>query len=213
MKEREFDRVVGKDKWKIRLDKYLVESGVGISRSEVQRLIGAGRVLVDGKKVKAHHLLKGGEKVTCTYDVAEKIAVEAEDIPINVVYEDNDVIIVDKQAGIVVHPVRGNLHGTLVNALLHHCKTLSEGGDMFLTAVVAIFPVQLNNDYENLSWELNITLMDTAGYPAVSLPRQNRSSGISASAAESRAYNDMAEMIQKDFDREFTTYLTSFLEK
>lgn len=136
MKEREFDRVVGRDKWKIRLDKYLVESGVGVSRSEVQRLIDAGRVLVDGKKVKAHHLLKGGEKVTCTYGVAEKIAVEPEDIPINVVYEDEDVIVVDKQAGIVVHPVRGNLHGTLVNALLYHCKSLSEGGDMFRPGVI-----------------------------------------------------------------------------
>jgi len=136
MKEREFDRVVGRDKWKIRLDKYLVESGVGVSRSEVQRLIDAGRVLVDGKKVKAHHLLKGGEKVTCTYGVAEKIAVEPEDIPINVVYEDDDVIVVDKQAGIVVHPVRGNLHGTLVNALLYHCKSLSEGGDMFRPGVI-----------------------------------------------------------------------------
>ena len=91
--------------------------------------------------------------------------------------------------------------------------TVSDGGDMFLTAVVAISPVQLNNGYENLSWELNISLMDSFGYPAVSLPRQNRSTGISVSAAESRAYNDMAEMIQKDFDREFTAYLTSFLEK
>lgn len=136
MREREFDRVVGRDRWKIRLDKYLVEAGVGVSRSEVQRLIDAGRVLVDGKKVKAHHLLKGGERITCTYDVSEKISVEPEDIPINVLYEDNDVIVVDKQAGIVVHPVRGNLHGTLVNALLYHCKSLSKGGDVLRPGVI-----------------------------------------------------------------------------
>jgi len=91
--------------------------------------------------------------------------------------------------------------------------TVSPGGDLFLTAVVAVTPVQLNNDYENLSWELNLTLMDSTGTPVVSMPVQNRSSGVSSTAAESRAYNDMAEMIQKDFDREFTAYLTSFLEK
>lgn len=136
MKLREFDRVVGKDKWKIRLDKYLVEAGVGVSRSEVQRLIESGRVLVDGKTVKAHHLLKGGERVTCTYQVAEKLTVEPEDIPINVVHEDGDLIVIDKAAGMVVHPVRGNLHGTLVNALLFHCKSLSEGGDIFRPGVI-----------------------------------------------------------------------------
>jgi len=91
--------------------------------------------------------------------------------------------------------------------------TVSPGGDLFLTAVVAMTPVELNNNYENISWELNLTLMDSTGAPVVSMPVQNRSSGVSASAAESRAYNDMAEMIQKDFDREFTNYLTSFLEK
>ena len=91
--------------------------------------------------------------------------------------------------------------------------TVSPGGDLFLTAVVSISPVKLNNNYENLSWELNLALMDSTGVPVVSLPRQNRSSGVSASAAESRAYNDMAEVIQKDFDREFSAYLTSFLEK
>jgi len=136
MKQRELDRVVGKGKWKIRLDKYLVEAGVGVSRSEVQRLIESGSVLVDGKKVKAHHPLKGGERVTCTYQVAEKLTVEPEDIPIDVVYEDDDVIVVNKPAGMVVHPVRGNLHGTLVNALLFHCKKLSEGGDIFRPGVI-----------------------------------------------------------------------------
>ena len=91
--------------------------------------------------------------------------------------------------------------------------TVSSGGDLFLSAVVSIAPVKLNNDYENLNWELDLVLMDSTGTPVVSLPRQDRSSGLSQSAAEARAYNDMTEMIQKDFDREFTTYLTSFLEK
>jgi 23S rRNA pseudouridine1911/1915/1917 synthase len=136
MKQRDFDRVVGKDKWKIRLDKYLVEAGLGVSRSEVQRLVESGQVLVDGKRVKSHHLLKGGERVTCTYEKPEKLEVKAEDIPIEVVYEDDDVIVVDKPAGMVVHPVRGNLHSTLVNALLFHCKSISDGSDSLRPGVI-----------------------------------------------------------------------------
>lgn len=136
MKQREFDRVVGKDKWKIRLDKYLVEAGLGVSRSEVQRLIQSGQVLVDGKEVKPHHLLKGGERVTCTYHTPEKLEVQPEDIPIDIVYEDNDLVVVDKPAGMVVHPVRGNLHNTLVNALLYHCESLSDGSDLLRPGVI-----------------------------------------------------------------------------
>lgn len=107
----------------------------------------------------------------------------------------------------------GRIEAVLADWVTEKGFSVSAVGDLFLTAVVSISPIQLNNDYENLSWELNITLMDSLGYPAVSLPRQNRSSGISVSAAEARAYNDMAEMIQKDFNKDFMAYLTSFLEK
>jgi hypothetical protein len=107
----------------------------------------------------------------------------------------------------------GRIEAVLTDWVTDKGFTLSPAGDMFLTAVLAISPVKLNNNYENLSWELNISLMDSTGTPVVSLPRQNRASGVSVSAAESRAYNDITEMIQKDYDREFTAYLTSFLEK
>jgi len=107
----------------------------------------------------------------------------------------------------------GRINAVLSDWVTDKGFTVSVGGDLFLTAVVAISPVKLNNNYENLSWELNLSLMDSTGVPVVSLPRQNRATGVSVSAAEARAYNDMAEMIQKDFDREFTAYLTSFLEK
>lgn len=91
--------------------------------------------------------------------------------------------------------------------------SVSQRGDMFLSAVVNIAPVQLDNGYENLAWELNLALMDGSGYQAISLPRQGRSSGISASAADARAYADMKKVIIREFDREFTAYLASFLEK
>lgn len=107
----------------------------------------------------------------------------------------------------------GRVNAVLSDWVSEKGFSVSATGDLFLAAVVSISPIQLNNDYENLSWELNITLMDTLGTPVVSLPRQNRSSGISVSAAEARAYNDIAEVIQKDFNKDFVAYLTSFLDK
>lgn len=91
--------------------------------------------------------------------------------------------------------------------------TVNEKGDMFLAAVMSLAPVKLNNNYENLNWELNVNLLNSTGYPAVSMSKSERSSGISKSAAESRAYADMAEVITRDFDREFNRYLKAFLEK
>ncbi|MDF1568759.1 MAG: LPP20 family lipoprotein [Spirochaetaceae bacterium] len=107
----------------------------------------------------------------------------------------------------------GRIEAVLSDWVTGRGFSVSSGGDMFLSAVVSVAPLELDNGYENLSWELNISLLDSLGYPAVSLPGQSRSTGISATAAEARAYQDMTEMIQKDFDREFTKYLTSFLEK
>jgi len=107
----------------------------------------------------------------------------------------------------------GRIAAVLSDWITDRGFSASERGDMFLSAVTSVTPVELNNDYENLAWELNLSLIDSRGYPAVSLPRQSRSTGVSASAAEERAFQDMTEVVQKDFDREFTAYLTSFLEK
>lgn len=91
--------------------------------------------------------------------------------------------------------------------------TVADNGDMFLSAMTGITPVTLNNDYENLAWELNLSLMDFLGQPAVTLPGSGRSSGVSKTAAEERAYFDMSEKVSKDFDRAFNAYLDSFLDK
>ena len=91
--------------------------------------------------------------------------------------------------------------------------SLSSDGDMFFTAVIKIEPVELNNEYENLNWELNLNLMDSAGVSAISIPMKNRASGISETAARSRVFQDMTKAVQKTFDKEFTAYLSSFLEK
>ncbi len=91
--------------------------------------------------------------------------------------------------------------------------SITPDGDMFLTGVVSIIPVELDNKYTNMNWELNLNLLDSNGIPAVSLAHQDRSTGISESAAVSRVYQDMTGMIRKTFDKSFNKYLSSFLEK
>jgi len=91
--------------------------------------------------------------------------------------------------------------------------TSSSSGDLFLAAAVEIKPSELRNEYENLNWTINVDLIDMRGYSVIALSGQNRSSGINATAAKSRAYRDMTEFIQIDFDKEFSAYLSSFLGK
>ena len=108
-----------------RLDVFVVERFPELSRSHVQKLIEQGNVLVDGSVRKANYKLRGGEAVQVTVPQAEPISVEPEDIPLDILYEDKDIIVVNKARGMVVHPASGVYSGTLVNALLYHCRDLS----------------------------------------------------------------------------------------
>lgn len=108
-----------------RLDRCVSSRLEGISRSEVQRLIREGHVLVDGRREPPAFRLKGGEEISVRIP-AEREGPEPEEIPVPVVYEDEHIIVVDKPAGLVVHPGAGNRSGTLVNALLGRGIT---GGD------------------------------------------------------------------------------------
>jgi len=108
-----------------RLDVFVVERFPELSRSHVQKLIEQGNVLVDGSVRKANYKLRGGEVVQVTVPQAEPISVEPEDIPLDILYEDKDIIVVNKARGMVVHPASGVYTGTLVNALLFHCQDLS----------------------------------------------------------------------------------------
>jgi 23S rRNA pseudouridine1911/1915/1917 synthase len=109
----------------VRLDHFLVSMLAAQSRSQIQRLIKEGQILVGGHATRANHQVKAGEQVTV--DVPEPSDPEPlpEALPIPILYQDSDLIVVDKPAGMVVHPSAGHASGTLVNALLHHVDDLS----------------------------------------------------------------------------------------
>ena len=107
-----------------RADVFLAEK-LNLSRANVQKMMDAERITVGSKTVKANHKVKDGELFVIRYQEAVPLEVIAENIPIDILYEDQDVIVVNKARGMVVHPAAGNYTGTLVNALLYHCKNLS----------------------------------------------------------------------------------------
>ncbi|MBE7038106.1 MAG: RluA family pseudouridine synthase [Ruminococcaceae bacterium] len=104
----------------IRLDKFIkIEN---LTRSALQKLIDENKVLINGNVQKASYKLKCGDEIEILYDEPKELDVEAEDIPLNIIYEDEHLLVVNKEQNMVVHPAAGNYSGTLVNALLYHCK-------------------------------------------------------------------------------------------
>ncbi len=104
-----------------RLDKFLSDNIDGISRSYAAKLITDGMVCINGKNAEKKYKIKGGELIEVDVPEPENIEVLPEDIPLDIVYEDKDLIVVNKPQGMVVHPAAGNYNGTLVNALMYHC--------------------------------------------------------------------------------------------
>ncbi|MFL6354320.1 MAG: RluA family pseudouridine synthase [Bryobacteraceae bacterium] len=114
-----------------RLDTFLHERLPEFSRSRLQSWIKEGRVLLDGKDVRASYIVRGGDEISVAPADLAPLKAEPEELPLNVLYEDSDVIVVDKPAGMVVHAGAGHGRGTLVNALLHHFGPLSSvNGDL-----------------------------------------------------------------------------------
>ncbi|GAB6181102.1 RluA family pseudouridine synthase [Desulfotomaculum defluvii] len=120
-----FTYEVAAEQAKTRLDVFLTDQCEDLSRSHVQKLIEDGNVRVNEKLCKANHKLKVGEIVEIQIPPATELKIEAENIPLDIYYEDRDVVVVNKPRGMVVHPAEGNTSGTLVNALLYHCEDLS----------------------------------------------------------------------------------------
>ncbi len=108
-----------------RLDVFLAGDKSGLSRSHVQKILEDGWVLVNETKVRASYRLKNGDMVRLSIPPPVEMKALPENIPLDIYYEDEDILVVNKPRGMVVHPAEGNFQGTLVNALLHHCKDLS----------------------------------------------------------------------------------------
>ena len=120
-----------------RLDLYLRKRlPSSISRSRIQGLIAEGFIKLNDKPTKPHHKLKQGEKLTVIIPPLVKPEIKPEEIPLEIVYEDDQILVVNKPPGLVVHPAVGNYSGTLVNALLHHCKGLSGIGGILKPGIV-----------------------------------------------------------------------------
>lgn len=117
--------LVGPDEANQRVDVFLAEENDELSRSHIQKLIGQGLVTVNGQPVKANYKLKIDDRVEILVPEPEELTAVPEEIPLDIYYEDSDVIVVNKPQGMVVHPGSGNYSGTLVNALLYHCHDLS----------------------------------------------------------------------------------------
>lgn len=116
---------VNEEEKRERIDKYLLDY-LDESRSTISKMIDNEYILVNSNKTKANYVVRVGDVISIKEGFIEPITVEAEDIPLDIIYEDDDVIIVNKESGMVVHPGNGNAHNTLVNALMYHTKNLSD---------------------------------------------------------------------------------------
>ncbi|MCM8762759.1 MAG: RluA family pseudouridine synthase [Candidatus Omnitrophica bacterium] len=113
----------------MRVDNYILKScqkqKLEFSRAYIQKLIRQGNITLNGKPLKPHYKLKEGDTLRCKIEEKKPFLLKPEDIPLDIVYEDKDVMVINKPPGLVVHPACGHLEHTLVNALLHHTKELS----------------------------------------------------------------------------------------
>lgn len=105
-----------------RIDKYLSDAEPSVTRSYFQKLIGDGMVLVKDRPVKANYRVSGNESIEVSIPAPKPLEVMPENIPLSILYEDKDIIVVDKPKNMVVHPAAGHYSNTLVNALLYHCR-------------------------------------------------------------------------------------------
>ena len=117
--------LVGEELEGERLDLFITDHLEGLSRSAIQSLIKQERVYVNGEKVKASYRVNAGDEVYVSVPQPVSFKLQPENLPLPILYQDEDIVIVDKPRGMVVHPAQGNWQGTMVNALLYHVQQLS----------------------------------------------------------------------------------------
>ena len=122
-REQEYDILIDEESEGARLDKALSFALPDVSRTYIQKLIEMGMVILNGETAYSKKIpVKAGDRLTVILPEPENLNVEAEDLPLRIVYEDDQLLVVDKEKGMVVHPAPGNFQGTLVNGILYHCR-------------------------------------------------------------------------------------------
>ncbi len=112
---------------KIRLDAYISKQMQDLSRSMIQKLLEGNKINVNGRSEKPAYKVQNGDIIEINIEEPKEVKIEAQDIPLDIIYEDEDILVVNKQKGLVVHPANGNPDGTLVNAVMAHCKDSLSG--------------------------------------------------------------------------------------
>jgi len=136
MKQNPDSYVFTADKAGFRLDKFVSENCPGLSRSQAQKLIDEGNVLVNGIAEKASHKTEAGEKIEITVPPPAPTGLLPEAIPVKIIYEDDDLLVIDKPAGLTVHPAPGHPSHTLVNAVLSHLNEIEDDGEVTRPGIV-----------------------------------------------------------------------------
>jgi len=183
-----------------RIDKFLQKELSELSRTNIQNLISEGYIKVDGKEIKTNFKLKEGNEITIEYREPEELDVVKQDIPIDIVYEDSDLIVVNKTKGMVVHPSAGHRDGTLVNALLFHSELSSINGtirpgivhriDMDTTGIIIV--CKNDNAHQHIAKQLAEHSI-TRKYVAIVSGNIKEDEGV-VDAAIARSKNDRKKM-------------------
>lgn len=119
--------IVEKITEKARLDAYIAKQDVNLSRNMIQKLLEEGKITVNDTEQKASYKLQNGDKIKIQIDEPKEAKIKAQDIPLDIIYEDKDILVVNKPKGLVVHPANGNWEGTLVNGIMAYCKDSLSG--------------------------------------------------------------------------------------
>lgn len=120
-----FEYLINEEQMQVRIDVFLAGQRTELSRSHIQQLIEEGSVTVNGKKTKSNYKIRPADQIVLEIPPPVKLNIVAQEIPLDIMYEDEHVVVINKPRGMVVHPASGNYDGTMVNALLDHCDDLS----------------------------------------------------------------------------------------
>ncbi len=127
MEKEEISFLISKEEVGTRIDKYIADKDSNLSRSYIQKLIKEKEIKVNGQSVKPNYQLANQDHIILTLPLPVELNIEPENIPLDILYEDEDVVLINKGKGMVVHPAAGHYSGTIVNALLYHCKDQLSG--------------------------------------------------------------------------------------